>query len=75
MIHQCHISRASKDSDDRSWTRPVAVNLIEGSMGVVMDFLDYLAETPGTLDNLPPRYAEWRERVLSTIGGRKPKRR
>ena len=75
MIHQCHISRASKDSDDRSWTRPVAVNLIEGSMGVVMDFLDYLAETPGTRDNLPPRYAEWRERVLSTIGGRKPKRR
>ena len=58
LIHRFHWSYKTNAP-----TRPVAVNLIEGRLNKVVEFLDELTysdkSTPGTMEN----YAEWDENI------------
>ena len=46
--------------------RPVGINLIDGHLEFVIDFLDRLSTGPGSTPGLQQTQAEWRERILST---------
>jgi len=66
LIHGFHVfyRKTSHDEDPRGEpTRPVAVNLIEGSLDDVVAFLDQLTygdeSTPGTREN----YYQWTDKV------------
>jgi predicted RNA-binding Zn-ribbon protein involved in translation (DUF1610 family) len=69
VIYQCHRSVAPGGAPN-TYTRPVAVNLIEGSMTRILDLLEYLANAPGVGDQLSPHYADWRARVLTGVDNR-----
>ncbi len=45
-------------------TRPVAINLIEGRLSDVIDFLDTLTYGSGSTPGLRDRKAEWDERIV-----------
>lgn len=69
LIHECHRALASPD-EEPAYTRPVAVNLIGGSMTQVIALLDDLAYGPGSTAGAEDRRTAWRERVLSSIENR-----
>ena len=59
LIHECHKVRYVPDGNP-SWVRPVATNLIDGTMEELLVFLDELAYgDTGT----PEAKAAWRERL------------
>ncbi len=67
IIHECHkgVIRSVQ-----TYTRPVAVNLIAGTMGQVIQLLEELAYGPGSVDGAQTRKRVWRKRVLSGVRGR-----
>jgi hypothetical protein len=67
IIHACH--KSIKDEAVK-YLRPVAVNLIKGSMKQVIDLLEELAYGPGSVPGRRSRQATWRERVLRDVGHR-----
>jgi hypothetical protein len=64
LIHECHLSLRDTAAED-CYTRPVAVNLIEGNMTQVMVLLEELAYGPGSTPGARERLDEWRRRVWS----------
>jgi ribosomal protein L37AE/L43A len=67
IVHQCH---KSVRDDQVKYLRPVAVNLIEGSIPQVAELLQELAYGPGTAVGSLARRAKWRERVMSGVRNR-----
>jgi len=68
IVHQCHKALIARHG--LTYTRPVAVNLIQGNMTQVMQLLQELAYGPGSVPGTRERRAEWRERVLACIPNR-----
>jgi ribosomal protein L37AE/L43A len=67
IIHACH--KSIKDEEVK-YLRPVAVNLIKGSMKQVIDLLEELAYGPGSVPGSQGRQETWRTRVLRDVGHR-----
>lgn len=67
IIHECHKGIIQKV---QTYTRPVAVNLIDGTMTQVIRLLETLAYGPGSVDGAQARQRVWREQVLSGVQGR-----
>ena len=54
-------------------TRPVAINLIEGRLSEVMDFLDALSFSEHSTDGVQQQRAEWQEKIrYARSWGKKP---
>lgn len=70
LIHECHKGRTPPAGEEMTYTRPVAVNLIAGTMTQVIALLDDPAYGPGSTPGAGSRYATWRENVLSSIEGK-----
>jgi hypothetical protein len=51
-------------------TRPVAVNLIEGRLNEVIDFLDELTYGPQSADGLIQKKQEWDEKIQTALSWR-----
>jgi ribosomal protein L37AE/L43A len=64
IIHACH--KSIKDEEIK-YLRPVAVNLIKGSLQQVIDLLEELAYGPGSIPGRQSRHSTWRERVLRDV--------
>ena len=64
LIHTCHesIRRGIK-----YYTRPLAVNLIEGTMSQVIAFLENLPYGPGSSPEMSQQLAGWRKQCLSIV--------
>ncbi len=45
--------------------RPVGVNLIDGHLGFVVDFLDHLTYGPGSTPGTQETHAAWREKIYA----------
>jgi hypothetical protein len=67
IVHQCH---KSVREDEVKYLRPVAVNLIEGSIPQVIALLQELAYGPDTVPGSKERREAWRERVMSGVRDR-----
>ncbi len=67
IIHECHKGIIQKV---QTYTRPVAVNLIDGTMTQVIHLLETLAYGPGSIAGAQARRQTWREQVLSGVQGR-----
>jgi hypothetical protein len=65
LIHECH--KGLKRSDEQLYTRPVAVNLIEGKMREVIAFLENLPYGPGSAPEMRANLLTWRQRCLSAL--------
>ncbi len=48
---------------NNSPTRPVAINLIEGSLGEVIAFLDRLSHGENNTPGVAETYAEWQRNI------------
>jgi hypothetical protein len=62
LIHACH---KMVQEENVYYTRPLAVNLIEGKMNKVVAFLDNLPQAPDSLPEMNKQLVEWRKRCLS----------
>jgi len=60
--------------DKQLYTRPLAVNLIEGTMGQVVTFLDNLPYGPQSARELFTSVAEWREKCFSSMNAMESER-
>jgi len=62
LIHACHewVRKATT-----CYTRPLAVNFIEGTMNQVIAFLENLPYGPDSLPEMNEQLVEWRKRCLS----------
>lgn len=69
LIHECHKALTSRDQE-QEYTRPVAVNLIGGTMTQVIALLDDLAYGPASTQGAKARQAAWRKNLLSGIRNR-----
>jgi predicted Zn-ribbon and HTH transcriptional regulator len=65
LIHECH--KGLKRGDEQLYTRPVAVNLIQGSMNEVIAFLENLPYGPASGPEMEARLATWRRRCLNQM--------
>jgi hypothetical protein len=68
LLHACH--KGVKRGEEQLYTRPVAVNLIEGRLGEVIAFLENLPYGPGSGPDLQARLITWRQRCLSEFHAR-----
>jgi hypothetical protein len=68
IVHQCHKSVTA--DQQVKYLRPVAVNLIEGSIPQVIALLQELAYGPDTVPGSKERRETWRERVMSGVRNR-----
>ena len=64
LIHACHEYIIKGMT---YYTRPVAVNLIEGTMNQVIAFLENLPYGPDSLPEMSEQLVEWRKRCLSLM--------
>lgn len=64
LIHACH---ANVRKGKTYYTRPLAVNFIEGTMNQVIAFLENLPYGPDTLPEMSEQLVEWRKRCLSLM--------
>lgn len=62
LIHACH--KSIKDGETY-YTRPLAVNFIEGKMYQVIAFLENLPNGPDSLPEMTEQFMEWRKHCLS----------
>jgi hypothetical protein len=62
LIHACHEWVKKRTT---YYTRPLAVNLIEGTMKQVVAFLENLPYGPTSLPEMNEQLVEWRKRCLS----------
>ena len=62
LIHACHGFIAKGTS---YYSRPLAVNFIEGTMNQVVAFLENLPYGPDSLPEMNEQLVEWRKRCLS----------
>jgi hypothetical protein len=69
LVHEAH--RTLRDGREEVH-RPVAVNLIEGSMTELIRFLDELAYGPASTDGLAAEAERWRAGVKPRLGLRNP---
>ncbi|MBN1934802.1 MAG: hypothetical protein JW934_09060 [Anaerolineae bacterium] len=67
IVHECHKGIIR---EVQTFTRPVAVNLIDGTMTQVIYLLETLAYGPGSVDGAQARRQTWRKQVLSGVQGR-----
>ncbi len=65
LIHECH--KGLKRGGEQLYTRPVAVNLIEGNMNQVIAFMENLPYGPGSGSEMGGRLAVWRQRCLNQM--------
>jgi hypothetical protein len=65
LIHECH--KGLTKGDQQLYTRPVAVNLIEGNMNQVIAFLENLPYGPGSGPEMQGHLALWRQRCLNQM--------
>jgi len=72
LIHECHKAITPPDQE-QLYTRPTAVNLIDGTMSQVVAFLENLPYGPGSQPEMRDHLITWRKRVLSAIPGVKEK--
>jgi len=59
IIHECH-----KSIIEGEYTRPVAVNLIAGTMNEAIRLLDELAYGSGNIPSSSEVYEEWRKKWM-----------
>lgn len=64
LIHACH--KSIKDGETY-YTRPLAVNFIEGRMNQVINFLENLPNSPDNLPEMTEQFMEWRRQCLSVF--------
>ena len=64
LIHGCHVNVMK---GTRYYTRPLAVNLIKGTMDQVIAFLENLPYGPDSLPEMSEQLIEWRKRCLSLM--------
>lgn len=64
IIHECHKSIVN-EKGEQLYTRPIAVNLIDGNMTQVIAFLENLPNCPDP--SMRQNLAEWRRKVLSAM--------
>jgi hypothetical protein len=62
IIHACH---ETIQKGVLYYTRPLAVNFIDGKMNEVVAFLENLPNGPDTIPEMNEQLMEWRSRVLS----------
>ena len=64
LIHACHENVIKGMT---YYTRPLAVNLIDGTMNQVIAFLENLPYGPDSLPEMSEQLVEWRKRCLSLM--------
>jgi DNA-directed RNA polymerase subunit RPC12/RpoP len=72
LIHECHKAITPPDQE-QLYTRPTAVNLIDGTMSQVVVFLENLPYGPGSQPEMRDQLITWRKRVLSGVPSAKEK--
>ncbi len=68
IVHECH--KILTSDQKLSYTRPVAVNLIDGSMGQTIKLLNELAYGSHSGWGAQERKKDWQEKVLRGVKGR-----
>lgn len=68
LVHECHHSLDHQGNE--VYRRPVAVNLIDGTMTEVVHLVQDLASGPGSTMGAPKVRAQWQDRVLASSRNR-----
>ncbi len=66
LIHECHKGIRGAHEEQR-YTRPMVVNLMEGTMQAVIRFLEQLPYGPGSHPAMREQLVRWRQNVLSAL--------